>query len=192
MVLAVHKWTQSTHQSRRTLFPIKWHHRTTQQWRTLCTSSRTSCHQPPKQNCGTLHHGARSGIHQNHPWRIRPHATSHATTTDNAMADAVINGKIQRFHWLRDRKCQQQFKIYWRPSKLNYADYWTKHHPESHHRNIRKEFPTPTIVIQMLRIEQQLQQKVACAAWFLIVHTLKDEGWEREQLVHRHANVVHT
>jgi hypothetical protein len=36
--------------------------------------------------------------------------------TDNAMADAVINGKIQpkqtkamdmRFHWLRDRECQQ-------------------------------------------------------------------------------------
>ena len=55
--------------------------------------------------------------------------------TDNTMADAVINGKIQpkqtkamdmRFHWLRDRECQQQFRIYWRPGKLNYADYWTK------------------------------------------------------------------
>ena len=93
--------------------------------------------------------------------------------TDNAMADAVINGKIQpkrtkamdmRFHWLQDRKCQRQFRIYWRPGKMNNADYWTKHHPESHHRNIRKEFRTPTIVIEMLRIEQQLQQKVACAA----------------------------
>ena len=79
--------------------------------------------------------------------------------TDNAMADAVINGKIQpkrtkamdmRFHWLRDRECQQQFRIYWRPGKMNYADYWTKHHPESHHRNIRKEFLTPTNVIEML------------------------------------------
>jgi hypothetical protein len=38
--------------------------------------------------------------------------------TDNVMADAVINGKIQpkqtkamdmRFHWLRDCKCQEQF-----------------------------------------------------------------------------------
>ena len=90
------------------------------------------------------------------------------------MADAVINGKIQpkrtkamdmRFHWLRDRECQQQFRIYWRPGKMNYANYLTKHHPESHHRNIRKEFLTPTIVIEMLRIEQQLQQKVARAAW---------------------------
>ena len=93
--------------------------------------------------------------------------------TDNAMADAVTNGKIQpkrtkamdmRFHWLRDRECQQQFRIYWRPGKMNYADYWTKHHPESHHRNIQKEFLTQPIVIEMLQIEQQLQQKVARAA----------------------------
>ena len=48
--------------------------------------------------------------------------------TDNAVADAVINGKVQpkrtkamdmRFHWLRDRECQQQFRIYGRPEKLN-------------------------------------------------------------------------
>ena len=64
--------------------------------------------------------------------------------TDNSMAEAVVNGKIQpiqtnamdmRFHWLRDRECQEQFKIYWRPGKSNYADYWTKHHPIKHHRN---------------------------------------------------------
>ncbi len=93
--------------------------------------------------------------------------------TDNTMADAVINGKIQpkqtkamdmRFHWLQDRECQQQFRIYWKPGKMNYVDYWTKHHPESHHRNIRKEFLKPTIVFEMLQIEQQLQQKVAGAA----------------------------
>jgi hypothetical protein len=83
--------------------------------------------------------------------------------TDNSMADAVCNGKVQpkrtkamdmRFHWLRDRECQQQFRIYWRPGKSNYADYWTKHHPEAHHKNTRKEFLTPHIVLEMLRIEQ--------------------------------------
>jgi hypothetical protein len=60
--------------------------------------------------------------------------------TDNAMAGGVINGKVQpkqtkamdmRFHWLRDQECQQHFSIYWRPGKLNYANNWTKHHPES-------------------------------------------------------------
>jgi hypothetical protein len=52
-----------------------------------------------------------------------------------------------RFHWLRDRQCQEQFRIYWRPGKSNYADYWTKHHPAT-------QFITPHIVVEMLRIEQ--------------------------------------
>ena len=83
--------------------------------------------------------------------------------TDNSMADGVVNRKIQpkrtkamdmRFHWLRDRECQQQFRIYWRPGKLNYADYWTKHHQATHHQNVRREFLTPHIVLEMLRQEQ--------------------------------------
>ena len=83
--------------------------------------------------------------------------------TDNAMADAVVNGKVQpkqtkamdiRFHWLRDRECQEQFCIYWRPVKSNYANYWTKHRPTSYHRHTRKEFLTPQIVLEMLHLEQ--------------------------------------
>ena len=84
--------------------------------------------------------------------------------TDKYMAEAVVNGKIQpkrtkamdmRFHLLRDQECQEQFRIYWRPGKSNHADYWMKHHPEKHHRNTRKEFLMPHIVLEMLRIEQQ-------------------------------------
>jgi hypothetical protein len=84
--------------------------------------------------------------------------------TDNAMAEAVCNGKIQpkrtkamdmRFHWLRDRECQEQFRIYWRPGKSNYADYWTKHHPAKHHQNVRREFITPYLVLEMLRTQQR-------------------------------------
>ncbi len=80
------------------------------------------------------------------------------------MAEAVINGKVQskqmkamdmQFHWLQDQECQQQFRSYWRPGKVNYADYWTKHHPATHHQNMRKEFLTPHIILEMLRIEQQ-------------------------------------
>jgi hypothetical protein len=84
--------------------------------------------------------------------------------TDNAMAEGVIDGKVQpkqtkamdmRFHWPCNRECQRQLHIYWRPRKLNYANYWTKHHPETHHCNMRKEFLTPHIVFEMLRTEQQ-------------------------------------
>ena len=100
--------------------------------------------------------------------RIILHELGHAQPatplqTDNAMADAVINGKIQpkrtkamdmRFHWLRDRECQQQFRIYWRPGKSNYADYWTKHHPAKHHIKTRRDFLTPMIVLEMLRLDK--------------------------------------
>merc|ERR1711966_627542 len=90
--------------------------------------------------------------------------------TDNAMAEAVCNGKIQpkrtkamdmRFHWLRDREYQKQFRIYWRPGKMNYADYWTKHHTATYHKGVRKEFLTLHRVVGMLRVEQNT---VAAAA----------------------------
>ena len=93
--------------------------------------------------------------------------------TDNSMAEAVVNGKVQpkrtkamdmRFHWLRDRECQEQFRIHWRPGKLNYADYWTKHHPAKHHQNILREFITPLLVLEMLRIEHKQHQVAATTA----------------------------
>ena len=79
---------------------------------------------------------------------------------DNSMADGVVNVKIQpkrtkamdmRFHCIRDREYQEQFCIYWRPGKLNYANYWTKHHAATHHHTVRKEFITNSMVLEMLR-----------------------------------------
>jgi hypothetical protein len=84
--------------------------------------------------------------------------------TDNSTAEGIINKKVQpkrtkamdmRFHWLRDRAVnQQQFRFYWRPGPLNYADYWTKHHPPAHHKNMRKEFLTPYHELLELRKHQ--------------------------------------
>jgi len=71
---------------------------------------------------------------------------------DNSTAEGIINKRVQpkrtkamdmRFHWLRDRINQKQFQCYWRPGSTNYADYWTKHHPAAHHRNMRSIFLTP-------------------------------------------------
>ena len=87
------------------------------------------------------------------------------TQTGNTMAEAVINTKItperskamdMRFHWKKDRECQQQFKFYWQPGKHNHADYWTKHHSASHHVNVRKEFLAPYIVIKKLRMKKDM------------------------------------
>ena len=73
--------------------------------------------------------------------------------TDNSTAEGVINKNVQpkctkamdmRFHWLRDRKAQQQFRIYWLHGTNNKANYWSKtQHPTAHHRAMRCEILTP-------------------------------------------------
>jgi len=74
--------------------------------------------------------------------------------TDNSTAEGVINNKIQpkrmramdmRLHWLCDREAQRQFRFYWRPGGKNLADYWTKHHAPTHHKNVRGEFLTSRV-----------------------------------------------
>jgi hypothetical protein len=66
--------------------------------------------------------------------------------TDNMTAKGIIAGTIKqkrskamdmRFYWLKDRYDQGQFDIHWEPGKHNLADYHTKHHPASHHRQVR-------------------------------------------------------
>ena len=54
-----------------------------------------------------------------------------------------------RFYWLRDRTNQKQFLITWAAGKSNLADYFTKHHPVTLHKSMRKTYnfdaenPTP-------------------------------------------------
>ena len=79
---------------------------------------------------------------------------------DNSTAVGVSNNNIQprrtkamdmRFHWLRDRESQKQFKYYWRPGKENLADYWTKHFCTAHHKQMRPIFLTPSSVLEALK-----------------------------------------
>ena len=65
--------------------------------------------------------------------------------TDNSTSNGVVNSIIQpkqmkatdmRFHWLRDRMNQLQFRFHWRPGPTNRADSWTKLHPAAHHKKI--------------------------------------------------------
>jgi hypothetical protein len=66
--------------------------------------------------------------------------------TDNATAQALLTNKIMpmalkamdmRFHWLRYHNAQGQCRYYWRTGTQNPADYFTKHHPASHHTTVR-------------------------------------------------------
>ena len=83
---------------------------------------------------------------------------------DNSTAEGVINSTIQpkrtkamdmRFEWLKDRQAKEQFRFYWRAGNTNLADYFTKHHPPAHHRNIRHEFLTRVADLRELRERTQ-------------------------------------
>ena len=72
-----------------------------------------------------------------------------AIKTDNSTAVGIVNNTMKqrksraidmRFYWLRDRIAQNQFIIYWKPGKENYADYFTKHHPIAHHKTMRSTY----------------------------------------------------
>ena len=113
---------------------------------------------------GALYINAREAV----PMRIVLEEMGHPqpptpTQTDNTTAVGVATNKIQprrtkamdmRFHWLRDRECQKQFRFYWRPGTLNLADYWTKHHCATHHQTIRPEILTPARILAELRKRQ--------------------------------------
>ena len=66
--------------------------------------------------------------------------------TDNSTASGVVNNTIvprrskmmdMRFWWLRCRASQDQFRYYWDAGSKNWADYHTKHHPDTYHESHR-------------------------------------------------------
>jgi hypothetical protein len=84
--------------------------------------------------------------------------------TDNISACGVVNHNIQprctkamdmRFHWLRCRDSQVQFRYYWGPGLNNRADYWTKHHCAAHHIEKRPEILTSKFILNALRASIQ-------------------------------------
>ena len=79
-----------------------------------------------------------------HPQPLTP------VQVENSTAVGFCNDKIKhrcskaidmRFHWVKDRVKQGQVVIYWPPGSQNeLADYVTKHHPASHHIEMRPQF----------------------------------------------------
>ena len=69
--------------------------------------------------------------------------------TDNSTAVGLANGTIRqrkskamdmRFYWVQDRVKQGQFLVYWNKGSTNRGDYFTKHHPTSHHVKMRPTY----------------------------------------------------
>ena len=92
--------------------------------------------------------------------------------TDNSTAEGVINSTIQpkqtksmdmQFEWLKDREAKEQFGFFWQAGKTNLADYFTKHHPPAHHRNVRAEFLMRVADLKALRENRNQQMMVTTA-----------------------------
>jgi hypothetical protein len=78
---------------------------------------------------------------------------------DNTTALGVVNNNVlkklkamdMRFHWLRCRQNQKQFRTYWRAGSTNLGDYVTKHHPAIHHQTIRPLYLTSQTKLATLK-----------------------------------------
>ena len=66
--------------------------------------------------------------------------------TDNSTAKGIVHETIKQkrskaidmqFYWLRDRQKQNQIDIYWQPGTTNAGDFFTKYHPQAHHKQVR-------------------------------------------------------
>ena len=72
--------------------------------------------------------------------------------TDNACAEGIVNNTVRQrrskaidmlFYWVGDRVKLGQFIVHWKKGVENRADYFTKHFPPSHHREIRPTYILP-------------------------------------------------
>ena len=84
-----------------------------------------------------------------HPQPATPMATDNDDTASGIAMDTVKQKRSKamidmRFYWIRDCVRQGQFKIYWSKGHMNRADYFSKHHPASHHQAIRSTYSSPS------------------------------------------------
>ena len=80
-----------------------------------------------------------------HPQPQTPIQMDNKTANDlltNKIVPKALKAMDMRFHWLRCRDARRQFQYYWRPGTQNLADYFTKHHPASHHKASRPTYLT--------------------------------------------------
>ena len=126
-----------------------------------------------KAELGALFINAKTAVSMRHTFEELGHPQPlNPIQTDNATAQALLTNKIlpkalkamdMRFHWLRCRSAQGQFRYYWRPGTQNIADYFTKHHPASHHKQVRPTIltapndPEYTILYEGTRSKERTQ-----------------------------------
>ena len=93
-------------------------------------------------------------LEMGHPWPPTSVQTDNTTAlgvVNNTIAPRRIKAMGMRFHWLRDRIQQFQFRHYWMPGPHNKGDYVTKHHAAIHHMATRTTYLTLRTILDALR-----------------------------------------
>lgn len=115
-----------------------------------CTTIKHVVGSAAEAECGGCYHNAQKAV----PIRIALQELGHPQPktpikTDNSTAEGFANKSMRqkrskawdmRFHWIRDRDAQGQFKFYWAKGIDNWADYFTKHHSPSYHTITRPKY----------------------------------------------------
>ena len=101
------------------------------------------------ETCGTLNKGGKAIEIQ--PALITLYHKQPSTTlkTENSTTEGFVNSGMKpkrsktwdmKWHWLRDKDVLEQLRIYWDKRTNNDADYFTKHHPQINHCQMRPQY----------------------------------------------------
>ena len=72
--------------------------------------------------------------------RSRPTTSPRTVSSMPISSNACSKTWDMRWNWLRDKATHQQLRMYWAKGTDNTADYFTKHHPPSHHLAMRPKY----------------------------------------------------
>ncbi|KAL7483088.1 hypothetical protein ACHAW6_013638 [Cyclotella cf. meneghiniana] len=88
---------------------------------------------------------------------------------DNSTATGIANNTVKRqrsrsmemrYFWIADQVARKQFSVHWHPGLENMGDYYTKHHPPSHHQRVRPYYlfePTSPLELPQAPTPEELQ-----------------------------------
>ena len=115
----------------------------------LCSIIKVVVGSAAEAESGALYFNCQEGVPIRNCLEALGHKQPEAGTpiqTDNTTAVGLAHDTLKqkrskafdmRFFWVRDRQEQGQYNVYWKPGRYNKSDYYTKHHPVAHHRNVR-------------------------------------------------------
>jgi hypothetical protein len=126
---------------------------------TVCKTLRNVMASAAECELGSLFYNCQEAVPMRHALIEMGHPQpATPVQTDNTTALGIVNSSIRqrrskamdmRFHWVQDRVNQGQFLVYWAPGKNNMADYFSKHHPASHHQLVRPKYLLACAISQL-------------------------------------------